>query len=211
MSTLKDRYNKATIGDETGSSFVSLTPDNYVCKIVDVIDNEEKEFYQVSFDIANGEFKDYYKDQFEYFKSNNADAKWPFNATIYFSYKENNIDRFRTNIDIIERSNAGYNLENTNFDEKSLIGKLFVIPFLNHEIPKPDLQGNPKIIVKPNGFIRSLPSFQAGEVPAVKLDVQKLSSEYDLKKWAEETANAPVNNTKPQAQAPAINVDDLPF
>lgn len=201
--SLKDRWAKAEIGNETGGNdFIALKPDNYICKIVAVENDEVKEYFKISFDIATGEFKDHYKEQHERF---NGD--WPYNAVMYFSYKEANMNRFRTNIDIIERSNAGYNFEKSNFDEKSLIGKLFVQPFLSTEIPQPDLQDNPKVIVKPNGFIRSVTSFKAGEVPPVKLDVVKLSGAYDLDRWAKRDKVTPTA----AAVTPKVEPSDLPF
>lgn len=92
--------------------FDSLPAGGYVAVIKNVEDDPQKEYLKISFDIAEGNFKDYY---LELYKSMNF---W--GGSFYRSYKETAQAFFKGFITAVEESNAGYKF---NFDETTLKGK----------------------------------------------------------------------------------------
>ncbi len=83
---------------------------------------------KVAFDIAEGEFKDHFKDRFERDKKQNANAKWKGVFDVFIpkddgteldNYTKQNFKRFITSV---EKSNNGFKWD---WDETKLKGKLF--------------------------------------------------------------------------------------
>ena len=70
-------------------------------------------------DIADGEFKDHFKNLFAFLKSRNANAKWP--CVHRRCTDGDQIGYFKGDIKAIEESNAGFKF---NFDENTLKNKL---------------------------------------------------------------------------------------
>ena len=96
--------------------FKKLPPGGYICAILSAEDVPEKEYIKIVYDIAAGEYADYYSDDW------GKDNLWA--HTIYRSYKESAAGMFKAFINAIEESNKGYKW---NFDEKTLKGKLIGI------------------------------------------------------------------------------------
>jgi len=84
----------------------------YVCKITMVEDKEDKEYLRIEYDIAEGEFKNYY--------ANLMENKGFWGANFIRSYKERALPFFKGLITSIVESNANYKWDN---DEIKLIGK----------------------------------------------------------------------------------------
>jgi hypothetical protein len=79
-----------------------------------------KEVLILVFDIWEGEFKDYYKRNFERRKESNPDAKW---QGIFRQLTEGkSLSFFKGMIDAVEKSNGSYKW---NWDEATLKGKVF--------------------------------------------------------------------------------------
>ena len=83
---------------------------------------------KVAFDIAEGEFKDHFKERFERDKKQNANAKWKGVFDVFIpkddgteldNYTKQNFKRFITSV---EKSNNGFKWD---WDETKLKGKLF--------------------------------------------------------------------------------------
>lgn len=87
-------------------------PGGYIARIVNVEDEPNKEYLLVSFDIADGEFKNYYRGLYDAFNF------W--GGTFYRSYKEKALSMFKGFITSVEKSNRGYVW---NWDESTLKGK----------------------------------------------------------------------------------------
>ena len=105
---------QATTGD-----FAKPTAGGYVCKIVNVVDmplNDEGkgDYLRIEFDIAEGEFKGYYREQF---------VKWggTWIASFIRSYKEKALGMFKHFTNCVEESNARYLWD---WNEAGLRGKL---------------------------------------------------------------------------------------
>ena len=96
--------------------FKKLPPGGYICAILSAEDVPKKEYIKIVYDIAAGEYADYYSDDW------GKDNLWA--HTIYRSYKESAAGMFKAFINAIEESNKGYKW---NFDEKTLKGKLIGI------------------------------------------------------------------------------------
>ena len=92
--------------------FESLTPGGYIAKIMNIEDDVQKECLKISFDIADGKFKDYYMNLY---KTLNF---W--GGTFYRSYKDSAKSFFKGFITAVENSNQGYRWD---WNEQSLKGK----------------------------------------------------------------------------------------
>ena len=91
----------------------------FLAKITQVQDVADKSYLRISFDIAEGPFKDYFKMQF------NGD-RWPYLGTFIRSYKETALTWFKSFITAVEKSNDGFAWR---WNEQDLVGKSFVVVF----------------------------------------------------------------------------------
>lgn len=116
---------------EAGSG-TGLKAGGYVCKIVNVEDVLDKEYLMVEFDIAEGEFKDYFK-KFE--EKNNY---WSWNAVFYRSYKEKALPMLKRFCSAVTKSNPGYIFDAgaQNSDEKTLKDKMIGLVLYEEEYLK---------------------------------------------------------------------------
>jgi hypothetical protein len=103
----------------SSGSFARPTAGGYICKIVNVEDvpmndKGKGDYLRIEYDIADGDFKGYYKEQFD---------RWGgvWNASFIRSYKEKALGMMKHFTNCIERSNTGYKWE---WEEKTLIGTL---------------------------------------------------------------------------------------
>ena len=131
---MKPINNYETVQATTGE-FKKPTPNGYICKITLADDypfdaNTGKGAYlKIEYDIASGEFKDYYTEQYNRFGGD----FWA--ATMFRSYKETALGMFKRFINCIEESNIGYKW---NWDEKTLQGKFIGLVIGEEEYWKND-------------------------------------------------------------------------
>lgn len=92
----------------------------YVAKIVKVEDFEDRQYLRIEFDIEQGDAKGSFKSL-----SDNI-GQWPAQGVLYRSYKQNALPYFKRFIVAVEKSNSDYKF---NFDEQTLVNKLFVANF----------------------------------------------------------------------------------
>ena len=99
---------------QEAGSFEKLPVGGYICKYVNVEDIEKKEYLYMEFDIAEGEFKDYYKKLQENLKF------W--GGRVHRSYKENALPMFKRMCSAVSKSNAGFVFDGgkQNSNEKTL-------------------------------------------------------------------------------------------
>lgn len=101
---------------EAGDS-TRLPAGGYVCKYTKVQDAPDKQYLYMEYDIAEGEFKGYYKGLEE------RAGFW--GGKCYRSYKEAALPMFKRMCSAVTKSNKGYIFDgNKNADETTLIGKL---------------------------------------------------------------------------------------
>ena len=146
--------------------FKALPIGAYVCTIkeAEVHENKEtgKRSFKVAVDIAEGEFKDYFKKRYD--NNTNMDKKWDNNATRYLAFEGDNLAYFKGFITSVENSNVGYTW---NWDEKTLIDKKICGVFQYEEYE--NQEGKKGVKVRLNKF-RSLDKIKEIEVSySVKL------------------------------------------
>ena len=115
---MKQIENYENVQANTGD-FSRPTAGGYICKIIDVEDvplNEQGKgnYLKIFYDVADGEFKEFYSEQFKKFGGD-----WY--ATFIRSYKEKALGMFKHFMNCAEQSNAGYDWD---WNEKGLIGKV---------------------------------------------------------------------------------------
>lgn len=171
----------------------SLPVGAYVSKILAVIDNPQKEYLEIQFDIVQGEFKGYFTEL--------EKGTGKFYGRAFRSYTDKALPYFKGFITAVEKSNKGYTWD---WNETSLVGKLLVVVFGQEEYDD-GKSAEVKVNVKPQEF-RSLEALEKGDI--------KLPA---LKQLSEEARQAVLarGNTKPQTNANLnrIEIDDkdLPF
>ena len=107
-----DTTNVREAGDRT-----TLPADGYVCRIVNVEDNEDKEYLSIEYDICEGEYKNYYSD---------LEERAGFWGGRYIrSYKKTALPFFKRMCSAINKSNPGFVFDGgeVNCDERTLINK----------------------------------------------------------------------------------------
>lgn len=121
MRTFNNMRKAQPVGE-----YQKLPVGGYVCRINNavVIDNNDKEILQIKYDIYEGEYKDFFSNQF--INSNFANKKYKgiYNIILPKIDDEEDIKMRRLNsfIKSVEESNTGYKF---NFDENTLNKKLF--------------------------------------------------------------------------------------
>lgn len=94
---------------EEVKSFDKLPAGGYVCGVTAVEDKPDKEYLYIEFDIAEGEYKNYYRDLY--------DRRGFWGAHFIKSYKETARGFFKKMLTAFESSNKGFTFNN---DEKQL-------------------------------------------------------------------------------------------
>ena len=118
------KYNK----ENRKKTFEQLPKGAYVCKIMNVEASKSKkgqDMIKISFDIAEGDYKDFYTKQYQ--SSTSEDKHWSYDAVMYLvipydgcePFVQQNWDTFWADI---EDSNNGYVFDG---DEKKVVGKTF--------------------------------------------------------------------------------------
>lgn len=158
-------YDEATA--YTGES-VSLPAGCYVCVIKQVSETATqggRPQMAVLFDIAEGEQKDFYKNQYEAAKRADANAKW---KGVHKQLMDgNSIPFFKGLMTSIEKSNPGYSFPwNLEGNERTLVGKKFGAVMGREQIETSD--GN-KVFWTHIFQVRSIDGLKDAKVPEDKL------------------------------------------
>ena len=146
----------------------------------------DKEVIILLFDIYEGEFKDYYKRNFDRRKETNPDAKWQ--GTFRQLTEGKSLPFFKGMIDAIEKSNSGYKW---NWDEATLKGKVFGGVFGEEEYEGNDGKTHTSVKCR---FVRTVEAVKSGKF---SMPDRKLTSG---------SSNVQVNGF-----APIDEDDSLPF
>lgn len=107
---------------EEAKEFESLKPGGYVAIIKNAEDNPAKEYLRISYDIHEGNFKDYYENLYK--------AKGFWGGNFYRSYKESARGFFKAFLNAVKQSNVGFVFNN---DETNLRNKLVGIVLSEEE------------------------------------------------------------------------------
>lgn len=113
---MKPIKNIASVQEASTGDSKRLPAGGYVCKYTKVEDNSDKEYLYMEFDIAEGDYKDYYKDLEERLDF------W--GGRCYRSYKEKALPMFKRMCSAVTKSNKNFIFDgNEHCDESTLIGK----------------------------------------------------------------------------------------
>lgn len=165
-----NKYDTAQV--KTGSIFDQLPKGAYVIKIVNAKETENKSgsgsHIKVAFDIAEGEYKDFYRKQFD--ASTDEDKHWPYDGVYNLAAPDDNspqwmIDNFGTFVAALEDSNEGYHWDWDESKWKNLvIGALF-------RIEQSESNGNVYDHTRPAWFrtAKSVREGRFGKLPKDKL------------------------------------------
>lgn len=93
-------FNWNSIQSSSDGGFTPLPAGPYVCRIVDAIDNAQREYVEVVFDIAEGEHAGYYGD--DWGKSH------PYAHHFFMSYKDTALGMLKGRMEAIAASNPGF-------------------------------------------------------------------------------------------------------
>ena len=184
---MKPINNYENVQASTGE-FARPSAGGYICKIVDVEDvpmNEQGkgDYLRIEYDIADGEFKGYYKEQFDRWGGN-----W--NASFIRSYKEKALGMFKHFTNCIEESNAGFMWA---WDEKTLQGKYVGLVIGYEEYVNGSGETKERLCVKD---VKTVEQIKQGDFKAP-----------ELKKLANAPVSAPTTNFVPVID----DSDELPF
>lgn len=116
---------------EASDGYARPTAGGYICKITSVEDNVEKEYLLIEYDIAEGEFKDYYKEL--------NDRKGYWLGNFIKSYKKGAWPWFKGFCTAINESNPGFTFDGDRYcNEQTLIGKKIGLVIGEEEYKKGD-------------------------------------------------------------------------
>lgn len=124
------RINWGTV--EEAKEFERLGSGGYVCKIVSITDNPQKEYLKVVMDVAEGGFKNFGANAE---KRNEND--WSY-IRMFRSYKEKALGMFKAFLSALEKSNPNFKADTFDGDENKLIGLLIGIVLGFEEYVKND-------------------------------------------------------------------------
>jgi hypothetical protein len=158
----------------SSGEFARPTAGGYICKIIDVEDvpmgaDGKGDYLKIEYDIADGDFKGYYKDAFDKFGGN----WW---AKFVRSYKEKALGMFKHFTNCVEQSNPAYEWD---WNEKGLIGKFIGLVLGEEEYKKQDGSIGTRLYVKD---VKTVLEIQQGEfkVPELKRLPKEASSVEDF-------------------------------
>lgn len=174
---------------KASGDFDPLKPGGYICTVMNAKDESDKEYLKILFDVAEGEFADYYRNLYK------AMNFW--GGSFIRSYKEKALSMFKGFIKAVEESNVGYVW---NWDESTLKGKKVGLILQEEEyVPTGGTHA---------GELRTRLIVQkVVNVETIKSGNFKVP---ELKKLDKYTA--PTVQTQPTATQPVnISNDDLPF
>ena len=113
---MKPIKNIASVQEASTGESKRLSAGGYICKYTVVQDNPSKEYLYMEFDIADGEYKGYYKDL--------AERLDFWGGKCYRSYKEKALPMFKRMCSAVTKSNKGFIFDgDEHCDETTLIGK----------------------------------------------------------------------------------------
>lgn len=180
-----------------GGFYEALPKNGYVIRILRAEENPNKDgngsHIKIAFDIAEGEYKDFYKKLFD--GNTNEDKKWPYDGTFTISVPADDspqwlINNFGTFVAALEDSNPGYTFD---WDETKWKGLVVGSLFRNEQS---EYNGNIYDHVRPYWFreASAIRSGKFGRLPKDKL------------------INKPVSNTDNGfMDVPAGSDDEFPF
>ena len=151
MKTLKGNLYapNETVQNYNDGSFEQLPAGVYCCKICQVKDDPDREYLYIEYDIAEGQFKDYF--------ARLSDRAGFWGGRIFLSYKDKAESIFKRALKAINVTNGSYVFnpyrDGKNADEKTLIGKIFWVVLHEEEYEKNNGSTGTRITASGTAFI----------------------------------------------------------
>jgi hypothetical protein len=194
-----ENWEKEYENAEEVVSFETIPVGPQICKILKVEDIVDKEYLKIYFDIADGEYKDFFMTSYE--EDTRDDKKYSNSGITYRSYKKSAEVFFMAFIKAVEKSNPDFKWD---WNETKLKNTLFVSNFGEEEFV---WEGEKKTSIKCRE-IRSTQALRDNKIKILKIkelsekDKQKLKDEpQEQKKEKENVDTGNFNDVE----------DDLPF
>ena len=151
---------------QEAGEFTTLPAGAYVCVITAVEDVAAKEYLKVSYDIAHGDFKGYYKGM----RENHPD--WAWIGAYVKSYKPAALPMFKRFCSAVSKSNGNFVFDGgaVNADEKTLIGKQLGIVLREEEYYSNSGDLKTRLIVHTECPVDKLASQKVPDVKRIKED-----------------------------------------
>lgn len=146
-------------GVQEASEYKRLPAGGYVVGILRVTDMPDKEYLSIEYDIAEGNFKNFYRQQAE------AHPDWRWGGVLIRSYKPKAQPFFKQFLTCLKKSNDGFTFNN---DERTLVRKKVGLVLAEEEYEKSDGSIGTRLYA---AQVRSIDAIRGGdfEVPAKKL------------------------------------------
>ena len=151
---------------QEAGEFTTLPAGAYVCVITGVEDVAAKEYLKVSYDIAQGDFKGYYKGM----RENHPD--WAWIGAYVKSYKPAALPMFKRFCSAVSKSNGNFVFDGgaVNADEKTLIGKQLGIVLREEEYYSNSGDLKTRLIVHTECPVDKLANQKVPDVKRIKED-----------------------------------------
>jgi len=181
--------------------FDSIPVGPQIVKILKSIDVLDKEYLKLYVDIADGDYKGFFKEQYD--RNTNEKKEWPFQGTVYVSYKKTAEKFFAAFIKAVEKSNKDFKWD---FETDKLDNKYFVANYGEEEYESTDYDEEGNWLIKSSIKIverRSLISLKNKEIKILP------------KKLFKGKKSKPAQTSGKEGELPKGNInnveDDLPF
>ena len=177
----------------------------FICKIVDIEDNSEREYLRVSYDIAEA-LSDEQEEFVGMYAKRKKERDFDYPTTIV-SYKESSLAFFKGFVTALESSNKGYKFDS---DESKMVGLKIGFVLAEEEYEGKDKNGAPKIKVRTYVAERhSVDAIKNGdfEVPEFK-KLAQATRETPANPFANNGSTATKKTEEPEPNFSAIEDDD---
>ena len=168
-----DNCGYQTVSPVLPGEFPSLSPGGYICTICSASFQKSKsgnDMLVLFIDIADGEFKDFFKNAAKRVKNFDTSKQWD-NSGIYRQVVFDNVGRvtpfFRGLLECIQKSNPNSRINSADFEPDSLRGKLCGFIFAQEEYTKKDSSIGTRVFAK---FPKTVDDIRNGnfKIPSIK-------------------------------------------
>lgn len=94
------KFNWSSITATADGEYAALPAGPYIARIVDMVDNDQKEYVELIWDIAEGPHKDRFSDDWG--------KKHPYAHHVFLSYKDTALGMLKGRLEAIQESNPGF-------------------------------------------------------------------------------------------------------
>lgn len=190
---------------QEAGSFERLPAGCYECKIIKVEDVANREYLKIYFDITNGNYKGWFKKQYD--EDNREQKQW--SGNFVRSYKESALPFFKGFVTACENSNKNFKWDGVN--EQDFVKKNVGLVIGYEEYINNNGKKRVRMVADPH----SIDKIKSGEIPIPELkkldpskEVQTVKSEF-VDPFSDNAVSTEA--TTPVENDPFANSDENPF